>query len=74
MSCRSAKARSHVRIRALFAGVAAMAIVLAGCSSPVQGDHQPTTAVSAKVPAVIFSYYAQKLHWKRCKHLECATV
>lgn len=74
MRRRSAKARSRVGARALFACVAALAIILAGCSSPEQGNHQPTTAASVKEPAVIYSYYAQKLHWKRCQHLECATV
>jgi pimeloyl-ACP methyl ester carboxylesterase len=69
----SSRGVSPVVARVLVSGLAALALVLAGCTAPQQ-PIQSAPPVDAKVPADIAAYYHQALHWKPCHHEECTTV
>jgi pimeloyl-ACP methyl ester carboxylesterase len=60
--------------RALIAGAAALAALLAGCSAPATGE-QGTADVSGGVAEELRPYYDQQVDWKRCEgRFECADV
>lgn len=60
--------------RALIAGAAALAALLAGCSAPAPAE-QATADVSGGVAEELRPYYDQQVDWKRCEgRFECADV
>ncbi|MCG2622941.1 alpha/beta hydrolase [Arthrobacter sp. I2-34] len=60
--------------RALIAGAAALAALLAGCSAPASTG-QATADVTGEVAEGLRPYYEQQVHWKRCEgRFECADI
>ncbi|MFD1211570.1 alpha/beta hydrolase [Arthrobacter sp. GCM10027362] len=60
--------------RALIAGAAALAALLAGCSAPAPAP-RATAQVSGEVAKELRPYYSQQVSWKKCEgRFECADI